>query len=286
MQFAGKGLDERGREELFFDRKVNDAAWTSRLALVDEHGTVNEELGGHLMATGCRAVAVGDPLQLKPVRGQRYFNGADFRLTHVHRQALESPIIRQLHALRRTGGYYGPDTDDFRVQRFVDRDDILGCDVLLCWRNETRKRLNALKRAHMGIDPREMPLPGEPVMCLKNDHEMGIMNGAVYPLVRFDHGEGWCSVTVNNEYGRPVEVDAWVEDLHEAGKDDPSGGRSRFDEPIGFALGYCATVHKAQGAEYNIPIIVDEYTKREERMEWINTAISRAVKRILMQRDW
>lgn len=271
-KFLGKDDDD----ELLFTRNVRDGRWTGRAIFLDEKSMIDETIGRDLLATGARIVAAGDPGQLPPVKDRQFFAGTDFTLSEIRRQAWDSPIIRQAHAVRR--GYdYAPDTEDFRVQAFVDRDDILGADIILCWRNATRRAINAMKRLHIGLEG--MPTPGEPVMCLKNDHDMGVLNGGVYPLVAIGYDRGDLYVTVTNERGHDVTLErAWFEDFDETNR--------RFDDSVGFAFSYCATVHKAQGSEFDFVVLVDEYSMREERERWVYTALTRAAKRILVQRNW
>jgi ATP-dependent exoDNAse (exonuclease V) alpha subunit len=275
-RFSGKEIDDRGREELIFMRNVKDDRWNGRVILLDEDSMISFEIAQDLIATGARIVTTGDPGQLPPVKGSRFFEHADVMLTEIRRQALDSPIIRQAHAVR-AGAMYVPDGPDFRVQQYVDREDILACDIILCWRNATRRNLNALKRTHLGIHG--APRPGEPVMCLKNDHEFGVLNGATYALHSMDYDYGDLCVSLTNERGEDITLRrCWFEDVDEKNR--------QFDDSVGFAFSYCATVHKAQGSEWKNLIIVDEYARSEDRARWLYTAITRASDRVLIQRDW
>ena len=283
-EFLGKHTDDFGQESLRFETAVADGAWEKTIAIIDESGTVDLDLGRDLLATGCRVIAAGDPGQLRPVKGQRFFDRPDFTLQRIHRQAWDSPIIRQAHAVR-AGRDYAADGEDFRVERHIGHDDIVAADVILCWRNETRKALNLLKRAHLRLDGAPMPLAGEPVMALTNDRRMGIMNGAVYRLERDvkDWGYSGCSMSVRNERGHVVNLDeAWIEGFNEATK----GRRVDKGWASGFALAYAGTVHKWLGSESNSVILVDEYNRAEERAEFLYTGMTRAQKRVVVQRAW
>lgn len=285
-KFEGEETDEFGNVDLRFEEIIEKDAWSKKIALVDESGTCDEALGRDLMATGVRVIAAGDPFQLKPVRGKRFFDRGDFVLTKVHRQAWDSPIIRQAHAVKK-GLTYQPDGDAFRVERFIGRDDILRADVILCWRNTTRQQLNKLKRAHLlGIhDPRQPPVAGEPLMALSNDKRMGVFNGAIYVLEEdaTDYGYGGVSVVLRNERGHIVRLDeCWVENCNETMKGETTDAGTRS---VGFALAYSGTCHKWLGSEADNVIVVDEYIG-DERNEWIYTSITRAKQTIIMQRNW
>jgi exodeoxyribonuclease-5 len=271
-------LGEEEDGELAFARVIRDDRWRGRVVFLDESSMVSGEIARDLLATGARIVATGDHCQLPPVGGTGFFSydDRDFELTQVHRQALESAVLRQATAVR-MGGTYESDGADFRVSGFVEADDIVSCDIILCWRNTTRRNLNALKRAHLGLSG--PPVGGEPVMCLRNDHEMGVLNGAVYTLVDFRPGSRGVDVTVINERDQEVTLrGCWFEDVDE--------GTRQARESVGWTFGYAATVHKSQGSEYETVVLVDEYDRAEDRARWVYTGISRAAKRILVQRGW
>ena len=73
------------------------------LLIIDESSMINEELAKDAESFGCKILAMGDPGQLPPVEGIGYWlrGKPDFTLTKIHRQALDSPIIRIATALRK-----------------------------------------------------------------------------------------------------------------------------------------------------------------------------------------
>ena len=178
----------------------------------------------------------------------------------------------------RATGTYAPDGDDFRVTRCVSREDILGAGIILCWRNATRHALNALARAHRGLDG--PPRAGEPIMCLRNDHQLGILNGAQYELLD-DYDPGRREITLVNERGALTEI----EDVRFEAV-DPAGNPADASDEHPFTYCYCATVHKAQGSEWERGILVDEYDRQEWRREWTYTGITRFAKRVLVHGMW
>ena len=272
------GRDKETRD-LKFGRKVKDGEWTGNLVLVDEVSTVNEWLAGDLLATGCKVVACGDAGQLPPVRGDGFFmrGAADAELHTVHRQAWDSAIIRQAHAVR-AGHDYRADGPDFRIEREIGRDDLMAADVVLCWRNATRIGVNRLVRGWKGLSG--FAERGEAVMALQNNPDWGILNGATY-LLQERHVAGDGTVCIVNERGEDVSVEnAWIEDMEAPIVLDDNDARSN-----GFAWAYCATVHKYQGSESDRVILVDEYN-RDMRDRWLYTGITRAAKQLIVQRFW
>lgn len=262
-----------------FELKVDSGDWSGHVALVDESGTIGAALACDLLATGCRVIACGDPGQLRPVNDTRYFTEPNAMLTQVHRQAWDSAIIRQAHSVRNGRGYRA-DGPDFRVQRFVEHEDIVAADIVLCWRNATRRDMNRLVRAHKGYTPNCPYQVGEPVMCLRNDHSRGVLNGAVYELLE-EHVAGKGYLSLRNERGSEIEVPAWIEDFELA----PYVKEGNKSAPAMFAPAYCATVHKGIGSEWNNVILIDEYDRMEEREQFLYCGITRAAKRILIQRN-
>jgi len=279
-RFQGEYMDlDSGEKYLSFAQKVDDGSWSRRRVLLDEAGVVPTDIAEDLLATGCRIVATGDPGQLPPVRGTRFFTVPDATLRTVHRQALESPIIRQAHTVRETG-IYRADGEDFRVQRHVGRDDILAADVILCWRNATRHALNALARAHRGKDG--PPVAGEWIVCLRNDRHMGVLNGARYALLE-DYDALRHTAKIVNERGETVTLEECrLETFDPPG--DPNDPDDRDTHPIAF--GDAMTVHKYIGSETDQGILVDEYDRHEWRREFLYTGITRFAKRVLVHSQW
>lgn len=244
-----------------------------RLVLVDECSMLGTNISQELIRTGARIVVCGDPGQLPPVRDRQFFTEPDDTLTEIHRQALESPIIRQAHAVRSLGTYE-PDTDDFRVIARAEPEDLLGHDAILCWRNATRRTLNARVRKLRGISG---PMRrGEPVMCLRNSHPLGLFNGETYELARDRDPEEDPSGTVLRD-GREVEVDLMTIE----GERDHERNRSN-DDYLPFAPAYAMTCHKAQGSEFPSVLLFDE--AENDRIPFLYTGITRARQRCTVVR--
>jgi len=266
--------DARGRDVLHFERQHGDGQLTADLVLLDESSMIGDEIGRDLLATGAKVIACGDPGQLPPVKGQQFFSQPDVTLTHIHRQALESPIIRQAHAVRR-GGLYAADGPCFRVANDGTDDDLRNADTVLCWRNRTRDYMNAKCRRVRGLWP-PTPQREEPVVCLKNAPQFGVFNGATYTLLKpFLQGDTAIVVDVD---GEPVEIPRITFRGIPSALPDDTEATTLFD------FGYAMTVHKAQGSEWDSVVLVDEYRRTEQRQAWLYTGITRAAVRILVVR--
>ncbi len=262
-----------GKRDLRWEQTYGRGDLAGGVILLDECSMVNEAMARDILATGARVVACGDPGQLPPVSGRQFFDAPDFYLSEIHRQALESPIIRQAHAVRATGAYEA-DGPEFRVAAIAQDNELLAADVILTWTHKTRKAANAeMRRLHGFWMPQ--PQMGEPVMCLRNQPNLGIYNGAVYQLAR-KVLDGDASISINVD-GDVVEVPfATFEGLRMATHPEAK-------DAVPFGFGYAMTVHKAQGSEWPSVILIDEY-RHNDRAQWLYTAITRAASKILVVR--
>ena len=132
--------------------------------------------------TGVKVLAFGDPGQLGPFDGSTFFDRPNATLKTIHRQALESAIIRQAHAVRLTGKYE-PDGKEFQCCEKPCADDYVMSDVVLCHTHRTRCLLNLKMRRVHGFTG-DYPERGELIVCLKNSYRFGIFNGAQYEVLR------------------------------------------------------------------------------------------------------
>jgi exodeoxyribonuclease-5 len=269
-----------GREELHW--RLRDRHEQFDLLVIDECSQIDATLGRHLLARGAKVLTFGDNYQLPPIDGQPAFFERfpiDVELTEVHRQALNSPVLRLATQIREGGPL--PKGEDF------DLDDLLEADVVLCALNETRRRLNFhIRRKRFGVrTKRTLPIAGERVICLRNNYSVGIWNGTIWTiesvvsrgellaLELFDEDEGHRTVLT------PVECFIEPEDVA-VYKLPPKL------TPLDF--GYAVTVHKAQGSEWDRVAVIDETTDpqfrlmagemalNEFRRRWLYVGVSRA----------
>ena len=91
------------------------------------------------------------------------------------------------------------------------------------------------------------PQLGEPLVCLRNAPQYGIFNGGVYTLLR--------PFLSNDVDGVPVTVSNVRFDGVESAIPD------NVQPTTYFAFGYCMTVHKDQGSEWDSVILIDEYER-------------------------
>jgi exodeoxyribonuclease-5 len=254
-------VDEEGNL-IGFVEKYQPGELADHIVLVDEASMCGMGLAGDLLRTGARVIASGDPGQLPPVEQEPFFITADVTLREIRRQAAGSSIIRQAHEVR-AGRRYASEDENFQI---IDRREAIRrldwADVVLCWRNETRHRLNRFIRWRRRRLPTEaLPNPDEPVMCLEN-HPSGIMNGEIFTMREFNAARG-----ILLQGGPGWITDPWFEWL------SPNAKQPR--RRAAFALGYAITTHKSQGSEWPHVMVLDEFTGAD-RARWLYTAITRA----------
>lgn len=274
-----------GKMEFRLNR--DSEAATAALIVVDECSMVDERLARDLMSFGTPILALGDPAQLPPIEGAGYFTEAkpDVMLTEVHRQAKESPVLRLATIVREGGhlelGTYG----DSRVvpDDSLELKEILAADQVLVGRNSTRRFLNAAIREALGRET-EMPVEGDRLVCLRNDHRLGVYNGGLFEVVgqprrvRFEDKLSMAvrsedfpdadevRIAVRTEFFRQVEHRFSESDLRKTHQ---------------FGYGYALTVHKAQGSQWDHVIIENESSFFHDiRQRWLYTAITRAKKSV------
>lgn len=274
--------NDDGTREFKLNRlsEVKDA----KLVIIDECSMVDQELGRDLMSFGTPILVLGDPAQLPPVKGGGFFTNHEphVMLTEVHRQARGNPII-ELSMKIRTGerierGHFGNvkiiGSADVETQEVVDADQVLV--GLNRTREQYNRRLRQLLR-HEG----ELPVKGDRLVCLKNNRENGLFNGAIWNFTRRKKlpmqpaHKFW----IESEDGS-VDLDCTVLDacfdgtLAEMSWHEKRG----FDE---FTYGYALTVHKSQGSQWdNVYLFNESGAFRDDAARWLYTGITRAADKL------
>ena len=253
----------------------------AKLVVVDEVSMVDERMAEDLLSFGVKILVLGDPAQLPPVMGEGYFVDAepDFMLTEIHRQAKDDPIIHLATQIRQKVlpdiGTYGVS----RVRADIDADLVLECDQMLVGRNRTRLQFNQRTRTLLGR-PGLDPVVGDRLVCLRNDHEVGLLNGGIWhvldPHEDFDQADT-CMLTLQDESDDQV-VSVEAHRHYFQGRELAYWDRRDFQE---FDYGYALTCHKSQGSQWDHVVVWDESACfRQDRWRWLYTAVTRAAKRI------
>lgn len=253
------------------------------LIVIDEVSMVDEQLGKDLLSFGTKVLVLGDPFQLPPVQGAGFFTAdePDIMLTEIHRQAADNPIIHLSMQVREGGfierGAYGESLVVARES--VDRGAVMEADQVLVGRNKTRLQYNDRLRELRGL-PFHEPVVGDRMVCLRNNPRKKLLNGQIWIVTDTTRrSNGKWSLLLADDEGKG-ETRVLTHKAFLSGEEDTMSWpeRRQFDE---FTFGYCLTVHKAQGSQWDNVYLFDEsFVFREERARWLYTGITRAAEKI------
>lgn len=282
-------MNER-RKPMFslnMDSELNEAD----VLIVDECSMVDDQMGHDLMSFKVPIIVLGDPMQLPPVGSGGFLikREPDVLLTEIHRHAKESGILRLATDIRQTGhfnrtpGHYGPDCDVRYRSAIKDlQHKVLEADQILVGRNATRHVSNGRYRQLTGRGDSLFPASGDKVVCLRNNHKAGLLNGSLWRVHEsiIDEDSMVVDMTISSEEdgAAGIAACAWVH--HFLGREDElklkKWDRRENDE---FDYGYALTVHKAQGSQWNDVVLFDESGSfRAEAQRWLYTGVTRAAK--------
>lgn len=270
-----------------FSLNPDSAVSAADLVVIDECSMVDGRMGEDLLSFGTPVLVLGDPAQLPPVMGGGFFTEGhepDVMLQEIHRQAAESPIIALATRVRQGNTIAVGDGDGnlCRVisEEEVNKDMALAADQLLVGRNKTRHSYNRRMRSLLGRARLDAPEAGDKLVCLRNNHDRGLLNGAVW------HAQDVGAVTEDRVYmevtpedgGFPLEVEAHR--CYFIGEEERMAWWER-KEAEEFDYGYAMTVHKAQGSQWDNVLLFDEsWCFRADRHRWLYTGITRAAERL------
>lgn len=288
-----------------------DSDWAyADLIVLDEVSMVTEKMARDIESFGVPVLVLGDPFQLPPVGGEGYYTNVkpDILLTEIHRQALESPVLRMATEIR-----LGKEFDGVRQYlpenyEAASVSRALAHEQAICWRNATRWKLTRLMRKKVGR-PDGTPVAGDRVMCLTNNKDLGIFNGQQFDVT--EAKPAWLDPQTGavdtyslmvRECGEPEgtesEIMAYAAGFTEATEPDLKQARAFRGQVGAFTFANAITCHKAQGSQYESVYVIDETaamiassTRREGVMaatenarRWLYTAISRASESVTLAR--
>jgi len=253
------------------------------LVVIDECSMVDSRIGRDLESFGVPILVLGDPAQLPPVRGGGYFTDRkpDVMLTEIHRQARDNPIIdlaTRIRSHKMPGeGCYG---DSKVIVGKPSRELVESCDQIIVGSNKTRRSVNSHVRqlAGRGLGPEV----GDKLVCLRNNHETGLLNGTTWWIVDIQHVDDRVKVgvTLRCEEGRAV--DTIIHRQYFKG-DEPDFYEIRDADC--FDYGYALTAHKSQGSQWPRVCVFDEgWIFKSDRWKWLYTAVTRASDSVIISR--
>jgi exodeoxyribonuclease-5 len=259
---------------------------TAAVGVVDECSMVDRFVGQDLESYGTKLLVIGDPDQLPPVYGAGYFTSRepDAYIDEIHRQALDSPILRLADLARRGERLpIGPTGEGVDVRRYGDptlEERALRAEMIIVGRNRTRHASNAKIRRLLGRDDSPAPVPGDRVICRRNNHELGLLNGSSWIVEHctpdLEQMTAKIEVVSTEDSRDRVECSTWLH--HFMAREEELVGYSRRDHDE-FSWGWAITAHSAQGSQYDDVLVFDESKQfGKDARKHLYTAISRAAK--------
>lgn len=295
LDSKGNLIGFRKRSELLTEGDEGDEI---DVIIVDEASMIDDELNQDLLSFKKPVIYVGDPGQLPPVgQGPAIMTRCDYILTQIHRQALNSPIIKFSCDIR---GNHWEDwelgTHRVHEDSFVSVIDkknpmnaegimslISAVDQVIVPYNKERISLNDKIRMQLGRNG--LLTVGERIICLENNRENGVFNGQQHVIEQIIR-------TSNNETLRIKTVDDlgkyYYLDVLEAGFRGGNTKQIKYNrrQVCVFDYAYAITCHKSQGSEWNKVLVLESYAPPNlwEMRRWQYTAITRAAKELYYAR--
>jgi exodeoxyribonuclease V len=287
-------VKERSKRDLRFavnpDSVVRDAA----LVVLDECSMVASDLAADLLSFGVPVLVLGDPGQLPPVKGAGYFTNRkpDITLTEIHRQAKDNPIIQMATTIREGGtvapGEYGESRKMARNE--VDTRFLAESDQVLTGTNKLRRALNLRIRKQLGFTA-PYPQEGEKLVCLKNNHNIGLLNGVICRAdtdAILDEEDEALALDISCDGVKlpALAVDPEPFQAYQPGYEDQLTDSRLLGNGNGgeqFDWGYAMTVHKSQGSQWpHITLVDDRFGHWDPKMrrQWLYTAVTRAQEKV------
>jgi exodeoxyribonuclease-5 len=249
--------------------------------IVDEYSMIDGKILADLQRQFKKILFLGDPAQLPPIHEGRQILEPDFFLDEIHRQAEGNPIIKWAHEIRQGHIPYNDmnDNDQFVVKRVNDLTDeeMTGAEQIIVGKNKTVKQINDYMRELYGFsDQGNIPVRGDKLICLQNNHQDNLFNGYVFEATR--NARSWNPET--EQYNLVIdnkEYAVWDGDI--LGKDNDKYNFYSKLQRVNFA--YAVTCHKSQGSEYDSVIIINE-AWGNQKLNWLYTAVTRGKKKVIL----
>jgi len=246
------------------------------LVIVDEASMVNRQLMDDLEAFGVPVLYVGDHGQLEPIGDNpKLMVDPDIRLETIHRQAEGSEILKLAHLVRegKTPETTGPKAQVVRANTMPR--DAPDYDAIICGFNKDRVAINAwVRRQHGRTGP---VTAGDRVVCLRNDHDLGIFNGMLATVtdvrvMKAANGHSMPVMDVIDDSGDEFESLRYAPEQfgEEATLRDNRKEKTLWD------FGYALTCHRCQGSEFSRVLVLEQIAPKWDPRRWRYTAVTRA----------
>lgn len=285
--------------------------------VVDEVSMLPKSMWDLLISHHIYTIAMGDPEQLPPINPEENNHVLDephIFLDEIMRQAYDSEIIRLATHIREgnpLSTYKGTNEQCVILPREELTDQMpLWADTVLCATNAVRTSVNGFMRELYGFG--EEPQEGDKIISLRNHWEdvseiekAPLTNGTIltihsYAKQTIKVPEHICdkriipimitdAVTEDNDMFNGLIVDYNSIKYNRKtldGRQEYKMKKSKtlMDPPYEFAYGYCLTVWKAQGSQWNKVLGFEEGFPKEPDLKrrYLYTLVTRAVDKLVL----
>ena len=278
-----------------------------KLIVCDEISMLPKSFFELMLTHNVHVIGLGDPFQLPAIsdgedEDHYLLDNPHIFLTEIMRQAEDNEIIRLSMNIRNGGKLEyckGKDVWIIPKKKLTDH-IILGADTILCGTNATRQIINAqYRRKIFGEDVPKYPIGGDKIVCLKNNYDyinsidetltngqIGVIRNIVTQDTKiykpqmhadFEPYEGGIFTKI------PMDYKLFVDGEPTINKENYSKYRKEI-KPCLFDYGYCTTVWRAQGSEYDkVVVMVENFPyEKEMRQKFLYTSITRASKKLVI----
>lgn len=280
------------------------------LIIVDEISMVPNAMTNDILSFGVPTIMLGDPKQLDPIMSKKNTfcleENLDVFLSEPMRFNDESGIL-ELSKLARENqlipyGYYKKS----KVLHYREIEhELHKYDMVVCYKNSTRKQLNVKIRKQLGCDSTIFPVKGEKVICLKNNYNVSIqyndlkiflINGLIGVLLEdsyIDKKTGLLKMKfipdfmLGSNYNEYFDIQCYPQYFETNYYDielpemflSPTKEKDRASDITAFmTFSYAIGLYKYQGSEAdNVCCIIDDFPPSHPNYsKFVYTAITRA----------
>ncbi len=286
------------------------------LIIIDECSMVPKEMIEQLMKYhGIYMIFLGDPGQLPPISkdtDNHLLDHPHIFFNEIMRQAQDSEIIRLSMDIREgkpLSLFNGKDVQVLNKNN-LNMGMLTWADIVLVGTNNTRRSLNQQIRQYLGFT-KLTPQENDKIICCRNDwqtlsdKESPLINGSLGRLANtyesFIHYPSWMKID-----SIPVMEGEFVTEEGERfsnlilDKEFFTSGQKALSKQQEYLIsrskthrkkvlkefdyGYCITVHKAQGSEWDKVLVFEESFPfdKEEHARWLYTAVTRSSKKCVL----
>ena len=275
------------------------------LIVVDEASMVSKDIFDLLLKHKVHIIFLGDTFQLPAISASaNILEQPHVMLTEITRQALDSPIIRLSMDIRDGKSLYygGPKEARIMPRTKVSKALLLGADIVLCGRNDTRRSLNDEIRKLKWEDKYDKgPINGDRLICLHNywkitdvDDETPLLNGLIGNIYKITTKDTKAlhpklTATFVDDVGNVFAKNKFNIDYQLLTTGQPTVNSSnwqnfyRVQKPLEFDYGYTVTTHKFQGSQADkVLCFVEQMGDREQYYRWLYTSVTRAADKVVL----